>query len=229
LQDKFRYEEINMLEQIMKSSIENKTKEITHSNAFLKKAAQGTLTRDEAALYLYNLIHLFSQTPQDLQIGADKAKSMGLIELSEFLASKIKEEIGHENWPKQDLNHYFSDAANERYVTPATQSVLDYIRSLVKSDPRLYLSYMAFVEYFTVLAAPEFVDNLDKKCGISRLGMTAITNHQISDQDHIQEDLRVISGFVNEVEIQDQMLAVVNESGRLVEGLFNSCIKNTHH
>lgn len=212
-----------MYTETIKTKIEQKTQEIVESSPLLLKAKAGTLTRDEVIYYLHNLRYVFEKTPGYLRTASRRAQELGYTELSTFYAKKAVEETGHDGWAKADLEKQGADLSKERPITPSAIALMNYTEGLVNDEPHLYLSYMAFVEYFTVLASPDFLKDLEENCGIYKQELTAVLNHQISDQDHIQEDLEIMGALIQSPSLIQQLLDVIDHSSNLVKNTLKEC------
>jgi len=211
------------LSELAKREIERKTREISQENPLFKKARAGLLTREEMSLYLSNLRYLFSHGIGYLKRASIKARELGFTDLAKFYEGKVEEEIGHELWADDDLTHYRAASFSDKDVLPQAVEIVRYVNRIIDEDPRLFLGYMLFVEYFTVLAAPEFLQNLETRCGITRGEVSAITNHEAADRDHAQEDLKIISEFVNDERISSRFTQVLTESADLVRECMAAC------
>jgi pyrroloquinoline quinone (PQQ) biosynthesis protein C len=207
---------------LAKEEIERKTKEISSSNPLFVRAREGVLTREEMSLYLTNLRFLFSHGVGYLKRAAKVARQREQIDLAKFYEGKIGEEVGHEGWADEDLKHYSSSFAREN-VLPSAVNIVNFVNSIIDEDPRLFLGYMLFVEYFTVLAAPEWLSNVETRCGIKPSEVSAISNHEEADRDHAQEDLEVIGRLVSGEKISRRFQEVLIESANLVRECMTSC------
>lgn len=205
-----------MISQTIKETIERKAPEIFNNNLFFQKAQRGEFNKEHLAIYLYNLMHVFKKTTDNLSLAAEVSKQKGLNELADFMSNKITEERGHDQWAVQDLRKHFG----ERYdveldrlkLTDETVDVLMFTEEMIKTDPRFYLSYMTFVEYFTILVAPALFKALEEKCNITKAQLTAIANHEEADQHHAAEDFEVIEKYVNDPELLEPMMKILEQS-----------------
>jgi hypothetical protein len=102
---------------------------------------------------------------------------------------------------------------------------MNYIISIIHEDPRLYLSYMAFVEAFTVMASPSLLSDLEIKNGTPRSQMSSIANHGELDREHVVEDYETIARFAGDAELTEPLLEVVRRSASLVDAGLGSCLQ----
>jgi hypothetical protein len=210
----------------IKEIIQAITKDLQARHPLLLGAENGTITPGVVALYLHNLAYLFQQTTVYLERARDVSLERSLPELAKFMDDKIPEEKGHDQWAKSDLLHHTSPKNREELmVVSEMERLVVYVRELIDSDPRLFLAYMIFAEYFTVLAGPEFLKNLETKCGIPRSQMTAIANHEEADQHHVIEDLEVIQRFVPDT-MESLFVSTLYESGVMVANALTACVLN---
>lgn len=213
-----------MLPDQLKAVIQDRTCLIVKTNPFLKRASEGQLSRKELSLYLFNLMHLFGVAPQYLRAASESSKTRGWIELSEFMESKIPEETGHDRWARDDLQKLGDLNSEYLKITPAIQELIDYTGFLAASDPRKYLVYMSFVEYFTVLAGPKFLQDLETKCGISVDEVTAVSKHEQSDKNHIEADFEMISKLLSSSShLDDDLFQVIEKSSILANQGLAEC------
>lgn len=170
-------------------SVDQYYQRLKTQNSFFVKALNGTLNPTQLAEYIFNLKYTVTQSIPQIGLGARRCKELGLPELSEYFKLKVKEEAGHHLWAQEDLENLkknFGVDINMKLCEPMLHLV-DYNKNLVKKDPRLYLVYILFAEYFTVLAGPEFLDGVDKKCQIQKSQISVLTKHVELDKDHVIE------------------------------------------
>lgn len=212
----------NELATRVRQRIESITAEMGQRNQLALKARQGTLTQEQVRTYLSNLFYAFSNTPRHLNFAATRADELGMGEVGEFMRSRIAEELGHEEWARNDLRKQKLGEPEAGAVLPEMRSLMSDLDSVIERDPRLYVAYMAFAEYFTVLAAPEFLRDVENNCGIKADALTAITNHAELDKDHIEEDLEAIAGLVP-ASLESEFLALIDSSGARIDGILSKC------
>lgn len=160
------------------------------NNPFYKHVYAGSLTVDQLEMYLFNIKHSLKSTIPQCATGAKGSRKIGLEKLSKFFLHKIKEETGHDQWADEDLQKIASELTSHQEshkLLPEMQALIAFNNSLVKQDPRLYLIYMLFAEYFTVIAGPEFMEALEAKCHIPRSMISVVTKHAELDKDHVHE------------------------------------------
>jgi len=183
-----------MITESLKSRIESYASDVFVQNPFFKKSEDGKLNEKQVKYYLNNVFFLFQRTTIYLKLASTVADQLGQKDLARFYLGKQKEEVGHDKWAQNDLRG-LGEVANEvdsRQLSPVLRDFMNYISDTIKRDPKLYLCYMVFAEYFTVLVATRFLDNLENKCGIPRSVMTSIANHGELDREHAVEDFQII-------------------------------------
>lgn len=215
-----------MISEKIKTFIENESAKISKTNQFLMNAHRGTTSREDISNYLFNLSLIFSKATTDLAEAAKKSQEMGIPVLQEFMSNKISEETGHDEWAKSDLKNYSEFDPSKGDFSVEAYKLSSFITGLAKNDPRLYLAYMSFVEYFTVLVGPELLTSLELHCNIQRSTLSAISNHQEADKDHYKEDLEIFNQINIDTNLENQIFETFSETIHLIHEFLNSCISN---
>lgn len=200
-------------DQIVKSALQ-----IENQNPFFKRASEGILTENSFVEYLNSIWYLVSHTAPCLRLAAKESLRRGDKNLAKFFSDKIAEEEGHEKWAEEDLSHVGSKT-DPKKVTPEMLEMIEAIKSLILKDPRYYVAYILFNEYFLVLLAPNFLQNLKTKCGFSEKYFSVISNHQGLDVHHVEDDLKCIEDFFTPAEL-NEISACLSEFSNRFDGLF---------
>jgi hypothetical protein len=129
---------------------------------------------------------------------------------------KRVEELGHEKWADGDIANLTDGVLSPARadVVPAVHELVRFLTETIDEDPPLYLSYILFVEYLTVLLGPEWLLLLEQRCGIPRSSMTVIGNHVEADQGHVEEALDRIDALVGEPDKLPRMREILIQSMR---------------
>ncbi|HEX5035315.1 MAG TPA: hypothetical protein VFW62_12620, partial [bacterium] len=90
--------------------------------------------------------------------------------------------------------------------------LVEYIGQVIEQDPLLYLTYVLFSEYFTVIAGPEWLALLEKNCGIPASSMSVVGKHSELDKEHTREDIDVIDRLMNPSVKPDQAVEVLDRA-----------------
>lgn len=186
-----------MIGDTLRVQVEDYAAQLGARNPLYGLASSGQLSREHVTLYLGNLRALVAHTPVHLARALHAARLRGDEPLAAHFEERIREEEGHEEWAVQDLAAVSRSAKNARTdVLPAMRSLLNFIESTIDEDPTLYLAYILFAEYITVLAGPAFLRILDERCGIPPTAMTVVAKHAELDVHHVQEALDKIDDLV---------------------------------
>jgi len=215
-----------MITQEFKKLIEEKTEHIVNNNPLFIGARKGNLDKKDIEVYLNNLMFFFQHTPVHLAKAQRVAKARGNERLTEFYAEKIREEDGHDQWAKNDLknlNFESRDTAPLEVINAGNMKLLALAKNMIDKDPSLFIPYMLFMEYFTVLAAPDFMANLEKNHAIPRKFITAIAYHEELDKDHVVEDLKVLDWISNESNY-DELKEALFQTAECVDALLGDCV-----
>lgn len=202
-----------MLTQLIKKEIERKTSIELKQNPFFVAAEEGRLTLEQMKDYLHNLSYLLEQSDVCIPLAWRRAEQLGSHQLAEFLREKTEEEKGHSAWAADDLASLGeSRRGDDRSINPHMKKLIANNLEMIMRDPKLYLFYMLFAEYFTVLAAPTFLNNVENKCGIAREHLSALTSHGELDKEHVHEDLEFIDRHIGSPDDFAPYFAVIDSS-----------------
>lgn len=188
-----------MIADALRLEIERYSVRMRRSNPLYSRAADGTLTADHVARYLTAIHSLVLHTPVHLKDAEARARACGAVGLATHFREKLGEEQGHDEWAANDLNAVASRAASTTpAVHPEMQQLIAFIEHVIERDPELYLAYILFAEYLTVLLGAEWLDLLESRCGIPKRSMSVIGNHAELDKRHVGEALATIDALVAE-------------------------------
>lgn len=189
-----------MIGRALRAEIDRYAAEMRGKNPLFTKAADGTLTPAILAKYLTNIHHMLSLTPVMLARAERRARELGDDTLAKHYVHKNAEEVGHDAWAERDLARITQDAKarTPRAVVPAIRALVRWLEETIDSEPTLYLSYILFTEQLTVVLGPEWLELLERNCGIPRTSMTAIGNHVELDKHHVEEALGEIDDLVGD-------------------------------
>ncbi len=205
-----------MLSELLKTDIESYYDRVRRANPLFENARRGRLTRRHVGVFLKSVHYLIRHTPIHLKLAHDRAEKSGMRELAKFFRDKVGEEAGHDKWAEADLATLSLDASPE--ITPGIRRLVAFIAETIQSDPALYLPYILFAEYFTVLAGSEWIEALDKHCGIKPDSVSVIGNHVELDKDHIVDDLKEIDLLVKDEDAEAaRFRGVLDKAMRLHE------------
>jgi hypothetical protein len=178
----------------LKTRVEKHLGRFREHNPLLVRARNGTLTHRQFLDYLNNLMYFFHHSVIHLDIARTRAQQLGNDAIVPFLEEKIGDERGHDQWAANDLRRSGStqDGFDLGRIAPATHRLLAYSVDLIGEDPELFLAYMFFHEYITVVGGPELLADLDARCGIPTDHVTSVAHHVKLDRHHVEDDLAEI-------------------------------------
>ncbi len=213
-----------MFHQIVKKEIESATQHLMSTNILTVKAQRGDLQKAQVVKYLKNCLYIVSHTPIHLKKAIHSAQKLGLSEVVRFMDDKFREEVGHDEWAKTDISSLGEspEIVEQDDLTNSIHDLIRFIESLIESNPHLYVAYITFVEYFTVLAAPAFLESIEK-CGVPRTSMTVIANHGELDKNHVHDDLSTITLIIDTPEKQAEFIKVLKITAQMIDAHFTEC------
>ncbi len=189
-----------MIAAALREDIETYARRCRDENPIFCRAADGTLLKATVTRYIANVHYLIQHTPQYLARARDNARAQGDHKLAAHYAHKLAEEMGHDVWAERDLASLtrIAGATSDVRVTGAMRRLVEMVGRIIDEDPVLYLAYIAFAEYLIVILGPEWLDLLERHCGIPMTSMTVIGNHIELDRDHAEEAFDQIDDLVGD-------------------------------
>ncbi len=169
-------------------------------NPVFQLARVGRLTKAMVARYIANVTYMIRLTPTHLRRAQARARALGDTALVKHYEHKLEEEIGHAEWGEADLDALADSVSpsSRTVALPAIERLSQFIPRVIDEDPALYLCYLAFTEYITVLLGPELLSLIEERNGVPRSSMTVIDNHIELDREHAEEAWGVIDDLVGD-------------------------------
>ncbi|HTJ85223.1 MAG TPA: hypothetical protein VL400_26080 [Polyangiaceae bacterium] len=193
-------------------------------------AASGRLGADVVARYLVSLRHLVGNTVPTLVHAERAAKAAGDVALASHFALKRREEAGHDRWADHDIE-VLAKQLGERFIGGPARAIRDLLADnldAIDAEPRTYLAYMLWAEYFTVLAGGPFAKYVVERCGIPSEAMTCLARHAELDADHATEGMDVIDRLVTDPgllrPLRASMRRAMNHFDRFCDELLEPCV-----
>ena len=179
-----------MIGRQLMARVESYRDEVFTLNPMFRAARLGRVTAYDVRLFLFNVKVLLQHTPPHLRRAKARARALGMMDLAQYFATKLGEEVGHDAWADADLGELKKRGLvqhTDATIVPGMLRLLRHNEQTIDKDPTLYLAHILFAEYFTVIATPPFLAEITSRCGIPAAAMTAITNHAELDKEHVRE------------------------------------------
>lgn len=176
----------------LKTKIEIIAKDLLKSNIFFHQASQGNINKVQVIYYMENVSYLLQYTPIHLQMAV--VESMNDEILLQYFTKKIQEEAGHDQWAFNDLITLrgSSEFNPKILISSPMRAIVKNSQSIIQSEVKNYIIYIAFVEYLTVCYGPTLTSYL-QRCGIKlETEFSAVNNHVTLDQIHADEIFQVV-------------------------------------
>lgn len=184
-------------------------------NSFFKKIFSGTLEPEQLELYLFNMKASLKSTIVQCKNGAKRCEITGDRKLRDFFLLKAQEEVGHDQWAEEDLENIYKEFTIENKKSSLSihmVNIIEYNNALIEKDPRLYLVFMMFAEYFTVIAGPECIEKFNTLCNIPTNCVSVIEKHATLDQEHVHEWHNFTNEYITDIDIiSDEMFATLED------------------
>jgi hypothetical protein len=205
-----------MISAVLLRDIETYAANFQVANPLLRRARNGEVTYATAERYLASIRYLLEHTPQFLALARARARATGQFELATYFDLKLGEEAGHVEWAEADLERLsaLSGVTGPRRPARAVVELMRVVREAIEDDPLLYLPYILFSEYFTVLMGPEWLSVLQERCGIPVAAMTAVSRHVELDKHHVKDGCREIDSLTRDQSDHAPLRAVLSNTMR---------------
>lgn len=205
-----------MISDILRADIEEYAAEFRATSPLLRRASRGELTYETVERYLSSIRYVLAYTPLNLTLARAQAESVGHPNLAAYFAHKLGEEAEHVEWAEADLASLseLSGTVGPRRPARAVVELMRRVREAITIDPFLYLPYILFAEYFTVLMGPDWLSALQEHCGVPASTMTAVSQHVELDKHHVEEGCREIDVLVRDQGLEAPLRAMLSSTMR---------------
>jgi pyrroloquinoline quinone (PQQ) biosynthesis protein C len=201
-----------MIADALRADIETFAKTKCRENLLFRMAEEGNVDAVCIRAYLTNLHYLLRHTPICLVRARKRALALGDQKLADHFKHKLVEEAGHFRWAEDDLASLPAALEASPGVLRSMERHVAFVVDAIDENPSLFLAYILFGEYFTVVIGPEWLRLLEERCGIPRTSMTVIDKHIEIDQGHVEEALDNIDDLVGEPRMMPRMREVLRDS-----------------
>lgn len=161
----------------------------------------GTVTLPLYKALLKETYHFVRHTPIHLRLAAARMSSEGEEgQLRERFLRHAKEESGHDLWALRDLEALGEDisAVKASHPLPFTAALIAYEHYTVsQQNPKSILGLEFAMEGLTAKAGGAAVQAIQAKLGIPDNAVTFFLKHAQLDAHHIEDDIKVISRFID--------------------------------
>ena len=181
-----------MLANKMKQITEKHAEEAIQTSPLFVNARNGMHSQRNIENLLRNLRYMFSNSVVHMGRAHDLAMNAGDVELADYYAESASEEDGHDQWAVDDLNELKAEVGDSSLVSLNIKKLMEFVNTVVETDPVYYLSYKVFAEYFAVLTIPVFINDVERHCGISRTALSSLDKHGEADKEHALEGFEII-------------------------------------
>lgn len=216
-----------MIGDALRLEVERYAARARRTNALYVRAQEGTLGPKHLTAYLTGIHWLVLHTPLHLNVAVARANELGDAALARHYVHKLEEEQGHHAWAENDLERMALAAPRSIGVHPSMKELVAYIEGLIQDDPTLYLAYILFAEYLTVILGGEWLSILEARCGIPRASMSVIDNHATLDREHVGEGLAVIDSLVADPKKLPRMREALLGSARRFDAFCRGALEDS--
>jgi hypothetical protein len=172
---------MTQLAQTLKHTIDEWSSQMMETNPMVRLTRSGRLPPRAFALYIETLRHVFEHSHKNLGHAAQRARSLSLPKLAEYLQRKADEEHGHDRWAMDDLKKL--PAQTEIAPAQSLETFLRLQRDLIDQHPICFVAYALWAEYVTASVGDAWLQALASS-GFQRDQVTAVGKHLDADREH---------------------------------------------
>jgi hypothetical protein len=205
---------MTQLAHTLKHTIDLWSAQLMETSSLARLTRSGRLPPRAFALYLESLRQLFESSHQNLGHAAQRARSLSLPELAEYLERKAEEEHGHDVWASDDLRKLPQQAEIAPAQTLAT--FLQLQRRLIEEHPICFVAYALWAEYLTARVGDAWLEALASS-GFQRDQVTAIGKHLEADREHAARAFDEIDALWTGDPSESSILAAVQSASKTFE------------
>jgi hypothetical protein len=189
-----------MIADALRVEVEAHVERTRAGNRLFRLAQEGRVAPGVLARYLASVRYSIAQTPRMLTRARRSASAHGQGELARHFANKLADEAGHDRWADADVEVLAAHRA-VRYAGRPEAAVVElyaFLEETVDREPALYLAYVLWAAYFTVLAGADFARAIVERCGMPAEAITSVSRHAELDREHTIDGLDAIDRLVQD-------------------------------
>lgn len=174
------------LSAVVKGSIDVWAEHLRTHSPLVRAAEQGELGPRSLALYLESLRFVFARSHANIIAAAGRAEALQLPELAAYFRGKAAEEVGHDQWAENDLQHLPTRAVADLQPAAGSVALVSLQTALIAKHPICFLAYTVWAEYLTASLGDEWLQMLARS-GYERSSVSAVALHLDADRGHAFE------------------------------------------
>jgi len=204
------------LSAVVKGSIDAWAARLRTHSPLVRAAEQGQLGPRSLALYLESLRFVFTRSHANIIAAAERADRMQAPELAAYFRGKAAEEVGHDQWAANDLQHLPSRAVAGLEPAAGSVALVSLQTALMEKHPICFLAYTVWAEYLTASLGDEWLRMLARS-GYERTSVSAVALHLEADRDHAFEGFEALDRLWQGVPTALEILDGVEHAERAFE------------
>ena len=198
---------------VLRSSIDSWAARLRAESPLVEAAEKGQLSPRTLALYLESLRYVFTHSQLNIRAAAVRAEELSLRELADYFHAKAKEEQGHEQWAKNDLERLPREVVKGIAPASASLALVALQEALIDKHPLCFLAYTIWAEYLTASLGAEWLSLL-ANCGYERSALSAVAKHLDADIEHAHAGFGALDRLWQGVPGGGELLAAVEHAER---------------
>ena len=187
----------------------------------MERCMRGDVNREDYAAFLLQAYHHVKHTTP-LLMAAGSRMPESKESLREALAEYIEEELGHQEWILNDIQHSGFDKELARRSTPndATELMVAYAYDMIaRVNPIGFFGMVLVLEGTSVKMADQAAESIQKALGLPNNAFSYLRSHGALDQEHIKFFENLMNTIDDPVD-QQQIIHCANVFYKLYGNVF---------
>jgi len=195
----------------------NETTEIEKNMLFrvpqITAALQGQITLQNYLDYLEQAYHHVKHTVPLLMAAGSRFSSENEF-LREAIVEYVEEEVGHQEWILNDIQHAGGDAENVRHGQPsmATEMMVAFAYDFItRKNPVGFFGMVFVLEGTSILLATQAANTLQQSLQLSEKSFSYLSSHGELDQSH----MKFFEKLMNQITNPEDQQAIIHVAKRM--------------
>jgi pyrroloquinoline quinone (PQQ) biosynthesis protein C len=179
----------------------------------IRAALHGQISKATYLAYLEQAYHHVKHTVPLMMAAGSRLTERNEF-LREALVEYVKEEVGHQEWILNDIQHTGGDAARVRHDTPseATEIMVAFAYDYVsRINPVGFFGMVFVLEGTSTQLATQAADTLQQTLGLSHQSVTYLSSHGELDVSHMQ----FFASLMNQISNPSDQQAIIHMAKRM--------------
>jgi pyrroloquinoline quinone (PQQ) biosynthesis protein C len=193
------------------------------SAPIIYRSLQGEITLDDYVSFLAQAYHHVKHTvPLLMACGSRLSEEKEW--LRKAIGDYIEEEMGHQEWILNDIEHcgYDKEVVRSSIPLPATELMVSYAYDMVQRiNPLGFFGMVQVLEGTSIAIASQVADVIKNKLELPQSAFSYLYSHGALDQGHI----KFFENLMNRITLQEEQVLIIH-SARMFYQLYGDIFRS---